>query len=51
MGKSALINRLPMQPGDVQQTYADIRKATQLIGYQLTVRVEDGLNGLWRGIW
>ncbi|RAJ94103.1 UDP-glucuronate 4-epimerase [Larkinella arboricola] len=43
VGKSALINRLPMQPGDVQQTYADIRKATQLIGYQPTVRVEDGI--------
>lgn len=43
VGKEALINRLPMQPGDVQQTYADIQKATQLIGYQPTVRIEDGI--------
>jgi UDP-glucuronate 4-epimerase len=43
VGKTALINRLPMQPGDVQQTYADIQKAAQLIGYQPTVRIEDGI--------
>ncbi|MGM9512589.1 SDR family NAD(P)-dependent oxidoreductase [Larkinella sp. GY13] len=43
VGKTALINRLPMQPGDVQQTYADIGKAAQLIDYQPSVRVEDGI--------
>ncbi|WP_421829915.1 SDR family NAD(P)-dependent oxidoreductase [Larkinella sp.] len=43
VGKTALINRLPMQPGDVQQTYADIRKAAQLIDYHPSVRVEDGI--------
>ncbi|GAB3912698.1 GDP-mannose 4,6-dehydratase [Larkinella knui] len=43
LGETAIINRLPMQPGDVQQTYADITKAAQLLGYQPTVRVEDGI--------
>lgn len=43
VGETALINRLPMQPGDVQQTYAEITKASQLIGYQPSVRVEEGI--------
>ncbi|MFC5412038.1 NAD-dependent epimerase/dehydratase family protein [Larkinella bovis] len=43
VGQNAQINRLPMQPGDVQQTYANIRKAQQLIGYQPSVRVEEGI--------
>jgi len=32
--KKAIINQLPMQPGDVPQTYADISKAKALLGYQ-----------------
>ncbi|GAB3340760.1 GDP-mannose 4,6-dehydratase [Larkinella ripae] len=43
VGRSALINRLPMQAGDVQQTFANISKAAQLIGYQPSVRIEDGI--------
>ena len=37
------INRLPMQAGDVNQTYADITKAKNLIGYAPTVAFEDGI--------
>ncbi|MEO1449255.1 MAG: NAD-dependent epimerase/dehydratase family protein [Bacteroidota bacterium] len=33
VGKKALINRLPEQPGDVPQTYAAIDKATRLLRY------------------
>lgn len=33
LGKKAIIDRKPMQPGDVDRTYADITKAKQLIGY------------------
>jgi UDP-glucuronate 4-epimerase len=43
VGETAVINRLPMQPGDVQQTYASIHKAEQLIGYQPSVRIEEGI--------
>ncbi|MGA0559086.1 NAD-dependent epimerase/dehydratase family protein [Larkinella sp. VNQ87] len=43
VGQTALIDRQPMQPGDVQQTYASIEKAAQLIGYQPAVRIEDGI--------
>ncbi|WP_010665500.1 GDP-mannose 4,6-dehydratase [Marinilabilia salmonicolor] len=37
------IKRLPMQPGDVDVTFADISKAQNLLGYQPQVRLEDGL--------
>ena len=40
---SAIINRLPEQPGDVPQTYADIRKAERLLGYRPATSLLDGL--------
>ncbi len=33
LGKKAQINRLPMQPGDVNKTVSDITKARKLLGY------------------
>ena len=42
-GKKAIINRLPMQPGDVPETYADISKATKLLNYQPTTPFETGI--------
>lgn len=41
--KKAIINQLPMQPGDVPQTYADISKAKQLLGYQPTTTFREGI--------
>lgn len=37
------IRRLPMQPGDVLRTYADVSKAARLLDYQPTTPVEDGI--------
>lgn len=37
------IKQLPMQPGDVKQTYADISKAQRLIAYNPDTPIEDGL--------
>lgn len=37
------INRLPMQPGDVNITFADIGKAKQLFGYQPKTTLKEGL--------
>jgi nucleoside-diphosphate-sugar epimerase len=42
-GTQPKIERLPMQPGDVDITYADISKAQKLLGYQPQVKLEDGL--------
>ena len=37
------IEQLPMQPGDVERTYADISKAKKLIGYEPKTTFEDGI--------
>jgi UDP-glucuronate 4-epimerase len=37
------INHLPMQAGDVDQTYADISRAKKLIGYNPQVSFEEGI--------
>lgn len=41
--KKAIINQLPMQPGDVPQTYADINKAKALLGYQPEFSFTEGI--------
>jgi UDP-glucuronate 4-epimerase len=43
LGKKALIEVLPEQPGDVPLTYADISKARQALGYCPSVCVEHGI--------
>ena len=42
-GKTAKINRLPLQPGDVPITFADISKARRLLDYNPQVAIEDGI--------
>ena len=37
------IKQLPMQPGDVDRTYADISKAKKLIGYEPKTSFEEGI--------
>lgn len=37
------IKQLPMQPGDVDRTYADISKAKKLIGYEPKVSFKQGI--------
>jgi len=43
LGKNAIIDRQPMQPGDVPITYADISKARRLLGYNPTTKIHDGI--------
>lgn len=43
LNKKAIIDQQPMQPGDVTQTYADITKAKQLIGYEPKTDFEEGI--------
>ncbi|MGA2246376.1 MAG: SDR family NAD(P)-dependent oxidoreductase [Verrucomicrobiota bacterium] len=43
LGKKAVIDRQPLQPGDVPLTYADISKARAILGYDPQVRVEEGI--------
>jgi len=43
LGKKAVIEQQPMQPGDVDITFANIAKAQKLLGYQPTTSIEEGL--------
>lgn len=43
LGVKPKIKELPMQPGDVDQTYADISKAKELIGYEPSTSFKEGI--------
>ncbi|KPK76013.1 MAG: epimerase [Phycisphaerae bacterium SM23_30] len=43
LGKKALVKRLPVPPGDVKQTYADISKARSELGYDPKIDLPEGL--------
>ncbi|MEL6495630.1 MAG: NAD-dependent epimerase [Cyanobacteria bacterium J06623_7] len=43
MGKTAVKNFLPMQPGDVVATYADVEELLEDIGFKPTTPIETGL--------
>ncbi len=42
-GKTAKINQMGMQPGDVEITYADISKAQKMLGYEPKTSFKNGL--------
>jgi UDP-glucuronate 4-epimerase len=43
LGRAAVIDRQPPQPGDVPQTFADITKARRLLGYDPQTPIEEGI--------
>ncbi len=43
VGKKAEIEFLPMQPGDVPESFADIEKSKQMLDYQPAINIEAGL--------
>jgi UDP-glucuronate 4-epimerase len=43
LDRHAEIDRQPLQPGDVTQTFADIAKARRLLGYNPETQIEQGL--------
>ena len=42
-GKKAIKNMLPMQPGDVKTTSADVSALVESVGYRPSVSLEDGM--------
>jgi UDP-glucuronate 4-epimerase len=50
LGKKAIINRLPEQPGDLRATFADITRARERLGYEPQVEFEEGIRRFveWR---
>ena len=43
LGKKAIKEYAPPQPGDVERTYADVTKAINELGYNPQTKIEDGL--------
>ena len=43
LGREAVIDRKPLQPGDVPQTFADISKARRMLGYDPRTPIEEGI--------
>ena len=43
LGVAAKIDRQPLQPGDVPQTFADVSKARRLLGYNPQTQIEEGI--------
>ena len=43
LGKKAIIQDLPLQPGDVPLTYADVSKAKRLLGYNPNTPIQEGI--------
>lgn len=50
VGKKAIVDRQPEQPGDVSQTWADVSKAKKLLGYEPATSFKDGVEQFikWR---
>jgi UDP-glucuronate 4-epimerase len=43
VGKKAIVNELPEQPGDVPLTSADVSKATRLLDFKPTTHIHEGI--------
>jgi UDP-glucuronate 4-epimerase len=43
VGKKAILNKMPMQPGDVKRTFADVSKSKEILGYDPRTPFEDGV--------
>lgn len=46
-GSEPTIDRQPMQPGDVERTWADLSRSEQELGYQPSTALLDGLHTQW----
>ena len=43
IGKKAEIEFLPMQPGDITESFADIDKSVKMLGFKPTTNVDVGI--------
>ena len=43
-GKRAILNKMPMQPGDVPATYADVKSLQKDVGYCPETNINEGVN-------
>ena len=47
VGREAVVKRKPVQPGDVERTWADLTRAGAELGYRPEVGFEEGLKRQW----
>src|SRR5690606_30708169 len=47
VGRKARIRRLPMQPGDVDRTWADLARSERELGYRPQTGLEEGITRQW----
>ncbi len=48
VGRAPVIERLPMQPGDVQRTWADLTRSRAELGYRPATPIRDGIEAQYR---
>ncbi|AOY52890.1 GDP-mannose 4,6-dehydratase [Clostridium perfringens] len=44
LDKKAILNKMPIQPGDVNRTCADISYSNKILGYSPKIKFEDGID-------
>lgn len=49
-GRKAKIQRLPMQPGDVERTWADLTRSQAELGYSPSTSLEQGIARQWEWV-
>jgi UDP-glucuronate 4-epimerase len=47
VGRAARIDRQPPQPGDVERTFADLKRSRTELGYEPRIAFADGLRLQW----
>lgn len=47
VGKKAILDRKPMQPGDVERTFADLTRSTRDLDYRPAVSLTEGIRRQW----
>lgn len=48
VGQEPIVERKPMQPGDVERTWADLTRAKAELGYACETPIREGLAAQWR---
>jgi UDP-glucuronate 4-epimerase len=48
VGREAIIDRQPMQSGDVERTFADVTHSGRTLGYEPKVTMAEGLAAQWQ---
>ena len=48
IGKKAGVSLSPLPPGDMEKTYADVRKAKQVLNWEPKTTLEKGLQNMWK---